>query len=143
MQPGDRVVSFNGTPVADWAAMSGLIRGNGDGAATLVVQRGEQTLTLPTVHTIRSLNAARQGQRILVAPLFDGTQAEGAQDTTTVMSDWQGPLPGMAERFPMLAELGSARGHLSAQWPGGACTAVLPASGDTLRCRVTHLQARR
>lgn len=41
------------------------------------------------------------------------------------------------------AELGSARGHLSAQWPGGACTAVLPASGDTLRCRVTHLQARR
>ncbi len=53
LQPGDRVVSFNGTPVADWAAMSGLIRGNGDGAATLVVQRGEQTLTLPTVHTIK------------------------------------------------------------------------------------------
>lgn len=53
LQPGDRVVSFNGTPVADWAAMSGLIRGNGDGAATLVVQRGGQTLTLPTVHTIK------------------------------------------------------------------------------------------
>ncbi|MBW8271268.1 cell envelope integrity EipB family protein [Caldovatus aquaticus] len=65
---------------------------------------------LPTAHTIRALNAARAGQRILVAPLFDGTQAEGAQDTTTVLSDWQGPRRGeTAERFPMLAGLGSAR----------------------------------
>lgn len=65
---------------------------------------------LPTMHTIRALNAARSGQRILVAPLFDGTQAEGAQDTTTVVSDWQEPRGGdIAERFPMLANLGSAR----------------------------------
>jgi len=64
---------------------------------------------LPTVHTIRALNAAREGQRILVAPLFDGTQAEGAQDTTTVISDWQGPQAATAGRFPLLADLGSAR----------------------------------
>lgn len=64
---------------------------------------------LPTMHTIRALNAARAGQRILVAPLFDGTQAEGAQDTTTVLSDWQGPQPSQGERFPLLANLGSAR----------------------------------
>ncbi len=62
---------------------------------------------LPTLHTIRALDAARSGQRLLVAPLLDGTSAEGAQDTTTVISAWQGPQP--IERFPALSPLGSAR----------------------------------
>ena len=62
---------------------------------------------LPTVHTIAALNAARGGQRILAAPLFDGTSPDGAQDTTTVIADWQEPQP--VERFPLLSPLGSAR----------------------------------
>jgi hypothetical protein len=62
---------------------------------------------LPTTHTIRALNAARAGERLLIAPLFDGTSPDGAQDTTTVLSDWQAPTP--VERFPMLSALGSAR----------------------------------
>lgn len=62
---------------------------------------------LPTLHTIKALNAARAGQRLLVAPLFDGTNAEGAQDTTTVISAWQPPAP--VQRFPPLSPLGSAR----------------------------------
>jgi len=62
---------------------------------------------LPTLHTIRALNLAREGQRLLVAPLFDGTSDDGAQDTTTVLSAWQ---PAAAvERFPALSALGSAR----------------------------------
>lgn len=35
------------------------------------------------------------------------------------------------------------RSSLSAQWPGGSCVARLPASGDTLRCVSTRLQAAR
>lgn len=62
---------------------------------------------LPTVHTIATLNAARQGQRIFESPLFDGTSPDGAQDSTTVLSPWQAAQAN--ERFPLLAPLGSAR----------------------------------
>jgi hypothetical protein len=62
---------------------------------------------LPMQHTIRALAAARAGTRMLVVPLFDGTSPDGAQDTTTVLAGWQGPQPN--ERFPALAQLGSAR----------------------------------
>ncbi|MDB5414347.1 MAG: hypothetical protein JWR10_2682 [Rubritepida sp.] len=63
---------------------------------------------LPMVHTIRSLAAARANQRMFTAPLFDGTSAEGAQDTTTIISGgWAAPQPNA--NFPLLATLGSAR----------------------------------
>jgi len=63
---------------------------------------------LPMIHTLRSLAAARAGQRIYVAPLFDGTSADGAQDTTTIISGgWVGPQPNA--NFPLLSTLGSAR----------------------------------
>lgn len=62
---------------------------------------------LPTMHTIRALAAARRGERILVAPLFDGTSADGAQDSTTVISALQPPQAD--HRFAPLATLGSAR----------------------------------
>ncbi len=62
---------------------------------------------LPMLHTIRALAAARGGQRLLVVPLFDGTSADGAQDTTSVLQAWQAPQAN--ERFPALAPLGSAR----------------------------------
>lgn len=63
---------------------------------------------LPMIHTLRSLAAARAGQRIFVAPLFDGTSADGAQDTTTIISGgWVAPQPNA--NFPLLATLGSAR----------------------------------
>lgn len=63
---------------------------------------------LPMIHTIRSLAAARAGRRILVGPLFDGTSADGAQDTTTIISGgWLGPQANA--RFPALATLSSAR----------------------------------
>lgn len=63
---------------------------------------------LPMIHTLRSLNAARAGQRIFITPLFDGTSAEGAQDTTTVISGGWAP-PQANANFPLLATLGSAR----------------------------------
>jgi hypothetical protein len=62
---------------------------------------------LPTRHTVLAIEAARSGRRLLVAPLFDGTSDDGAQDTTTVVSAW---TPGAAnDRFPLLANQASAR----------------------------------
>ena len=43
LEPGDRFVSFNGTPVTDWDQVQQAIRDNGDRTATIVVERdGEQ-----------------------------------------------------------------------------------------------------
>jgi len=92
------------------------------GEATLTPQGGRAVYTepantqqelpagtlLPMVHTLRALAAARSNQRILAAPLFDGTSADGAQDTTTVMlGGWTAPQPNT--NFPLLSTLGSAR----------------------------------
>jgi EipB-like len=62
---------------------------------------------LPMLHTIRSLAAARAGTKLLTVPLFDGTSAEGAQDTTTVLGAWTPPQAN--PRMSGLANLGSAR----------------------------------
>ena len=78
----------------------------------------------PMIHTIRALAAARGGQRMVVAPLLDGTTAEGPQDTTTIITGgWLAPAANA--RFPVLAELGSARMRIAFFEPtqqGGAST---------------------
>jgi membrane-associated protease RseP (regulator of RpoE activity) len=48
LEPGDRFVSFNGTPVRSWTEMQTLIRDNANGAATIVVDRDGRQLTLHT-----------------------------------------------------------------------------------------------
>lgn len=62
---------------------------------------------LPNLHTIVTLNAARTGQRIVTAPLMDGTTTHGAQDSTTVLGAWIPAAP--VERFPALSPLASTR----------------------------------
>lgn len=52
VQPGDRIVAFNGVPVADYPQLSGLIRANLDREATVTVERGGQQVVLPAVHTL-------------------------------------------------------------------------------------------
>ncbi len=80
---------------------------------------------LPNLHTIHSLNAARAGQRLVVAPLFDGTSDDGVQDTTTVMGAWDAPRE--VAQFPSLSPLGSVRMRIAffdreAQQQGGGAT---------------------
>lgn len=78
----------------------------------------------PMVHTIRALAAARAGQRLLLAPLLDGTTADGPQDTTTVvLGGWAGPAENT--RFPALSALASARMRIAffeSGQQGGAST---------------------
>lgn len=46
LEPGDRFVSFNGTPVEDWEQVQRAIRDNDDDAATIVVERAGEQVTL-------------------------------------------------------------------------------------------------
>lgn len=101
---------------------SGLVRYSEPEVKELPIPSG--TL-LPNTHTIAALNAARAGQRLLVAPIFDGTSEDGAQESTTVLSPWQGPQP-IAEA-PGLSNLGSVRMRIAffepdAEQAGGART---------------------
>ncbi|WP_113700264.1 M50 family metallopeptidase [Nonomuraea lactucae] len=47
MKPGDRIVSFNGRPIASWEDATRLIRAHGPGAAQIGVVRDGKPLTLP------------------------------------------------------------------------------------------------
>ena len=59
LRPGDRITSFNGTPVTDWQQLVGLIRSNENGRAVIgYVRDGERrtTTTSTTVNSVRSLD---------------------------------------------------------------------------------------
>ncbi|MFF0268811.1 M50 family metallopeptidase [Kribbella sp. NPDC004536] len=47
-QVGDKIVAFNGTAITSWDQLTPLIRANTDKAATIVVERNGQQLTLHT-----------------------------------------------------------------------------------------------
>jgi membrane-associated protease RseP (regulator of RpoE activity) len=50
--PGDRIVAFNGRRITDWTVLQAAIRGNENGAATVVVERNGRQLTLHTNTTV-------------------------------------------------------------------------------------------
>lgn len=52
MEPGDRIVSFNGTEVTTWSQVQRLVRANGSGKAEIVVERDGEELTLRTSTTV-------------------------------------------------------------------------------------------
>lgn len=58
IEPGDRLVSWNGERVTSWTQLQEWIRGNGSAAATLVVERdgAERTLDVTTQVTPRPLD---------------------------------------------------------------------------------------
>jgi hypothetical protein len=66
---------------------------------------------LPMAHTAAILAAAAEGKRFMAVPLFDGTTANGAQDTFITVTAWNGPQPN--ERWPDLAKLPSAHVHVA------------------------------
>ncbi len=86
----------------------------------------------PMIHTIQSLAAARAGQRLVVAPLLDGTTADGPQDTTTIITGgWQAPSENA--RFPALSAFGNARMRIAFFEPGQQGGASTPGYEVSLR----------
>jgi hypothetical protein len=65
---------------------------------------------LPNSHTIAIIAGAMDGKRFLSMPLFDGTGADGAQDTFVVIENWNNPH---TEKWQSLSELPSGRVHVS------------------------------
>jgi membrane-associated protease RseP (regulator of RpoE activity) len=61
IEPGDEIVSFNGTAVTSWDQFSRLIRANRAGAATIVVERDGERLTLETSTTVAARPALDEG----------------------------------------------------------------------------------
>ena len=68
----------------------------------------------PMMHTEALLRAAAEGKKFLAVPLFDGTSAAGAQDSSIVISGW-GDKPGGPQE---LASLASGRFHIAFFNPG-------------------------
>ena len=54
LQVGDRIVSFNGTPISSYSQLSGLIRANLGGEARITVERDGKSVDLTPVHTVVS-----------------------------------------------------------------------------------------
>lgn len=52
IREGDRIVAFNGVPVTSWEQLSTLIRGNDEGDAVVVYERGGQQTTVTTNTTV-------------------------------------------------------------------------------------------
>jgi hypothetical protein len=100
---------------SDIAGEASLQAGGGAGSAHLTspedttkpLPRG--TL-FPMKHTEALLQAAEAGKKVLALPLFDGTSASGAQDSSIVVTRWGGMKP---SKWPDLAKLPSGRFHIA------------------------------
>jgi opacity protein-like surface antigen len=64
----------------------------------------------PMAHTAAILSAAEAGKRFMAVPLFDGTTANGAQDSFITITKWSGPRD---DKWPALSKLPSGRVHVA------------------------------
>lgn len=77
----------------------------------------DTTMQLPTgtlfpmYQTAAILAAAAEGRKFLAVPLFDGTGADGAQDSFATIASWTDAK--QQTSFPALADLPSGRIHIS------------------------------
>ena len=92
-----------------------LTRTGGPGEVHYTAPR-DQTVDLaagtlfPMMHTTAIINAAREGKKFLALPLFDGTDENGAEDSSIVILDWKPPFQ---TPYPALSALPSTRVRLA------------------------------
>lgn len=60
----------------------------------------------PMTHTATLIAGAQEGRRFMALPLFDGTDDNGAEDSSVVVIDWKKPF---ATHWPLLSALPSTR----------------------------------
>ncbi len=114
---GDQIVSFNGTAVTDWDQFSGLIRANEDGAATIVVERGGEELTLTTNTTVSARPESVDNPERIVEVGFLGVVPE-------VVLERQGPAFVVATMGDYTWQTLKALGQLPVKLVGVARAAV-------------------
>jgi hypothetical protein len=120
-----RHLEFHTKQVTDGAVTESL-----DGSATLDASgRGTADFTspernrvklppgtlLPMAHTGALIDGAAAGKKFLSLPLFDGTDADGAQDTFVTIESWDMPSAGAPHdpAWPALAAQPSGRMHIA------------------------------
>lgn len=64
----------------------------------------------PMAHTEAIIAAAKAGKKFLALPLFDGTSADGAQDSSIAIVGWNPPAK---TQWPALTNLSSGRVHVA------------------------------
>src|SRR6478735_6764009 len=83
IEEGDRIVSFNGATFTTWDELQDEIRANDDGAATIVVERDGQQLTLTTNTTVTARPTSATDEKLTqvgflgVSPTPDGFTTGG------------------------------------------------------------------
>ncbi|WP_327634066.1 site-2 protease family protein [Kribbella sp. NBC_00482] len=82
-QVGDKIVAFNGTTITSWDQLTPLIRANTDKAATIVVERNGQQLTLHT-STIVNQVLDKPGSDKYVSVGFLGVSPESKVERQSV-----------------------------------------------------------
>jgi hypothetical protein len=114
-------LDFHTKQVTDQAVTEQL-----DGTATLTHSGGKGTADftspektrvllpegtlLPMAHTAALIDAAKAGKKFLSVPLFDGTGADGAQDTFVTIESWKPPA---AQKWPTLSALPFGHVHIA------------------------------
>jgi membrane-associated protease RseP (regulator of RpoE activity) len=93
IQPGDKIVAFNGIAVSSWDDVSRLIRANLDHPALVTVERGGQRLDLKPVNTVITGVPDRYDPSKRIAAGFFGVEPEVIRERggpIVVVSDmWQ------------------------------------------------------
>ena len=93
IQPGDRIVAFNGQAVESWNQASELIRGNLDRSVALTVERDGQRVDLTPVNTVITGVPDRYDPAKRVAAGFFGVQPEVRRErggpVVVVQDMWQ------------------------------------------------------
>jgi membrane-associated protease RseP (regulator of RpoE activity) len=102
--PGDRIVSFNGTPFKDWDSFQSQIRANRDGDAVIEVRRDGRLLTLDTNTTVTLRQTSLEDQTLTEVG-FLGVQPETHLNTG-------GPIYTAIQMETMTVETVKALGQL-------------------------------
>ena len=112
----------DGNATSDVAGDASLERAGGAGKARYtapekIVKPLPAGTLFPMAHTEAILAAARAGKRLIALPLFDGTSADGVQDSSIAIANWLPPAPG---KWPDLNILASGRMQLAFFERGGS-----------------------
>jgi hypothetical protein len=75
--------------------------------ATMKLQGGT---VFPMAHTARLIAGAEEGQKFMSIPLFDGTSANGGQETSVIVTKWGETTPAP---YPDLEKLPNGRVHVA------------------------------
>ena len=108
IQPGDKIVAFNGIAVASWDDVSRLIRANLDHPALLTVERGGQRLDLKPVNTVITGVPDRYDPSKRVAAGFFGVEPE-------VIRERGGPVAVVGDMWQMTKQTAVALAYFPAK----------------------------